>query len=188
MTNNIVGNWDYTRQKLNLFIWETTLVTICTHRNRRQSNQVSVPRQITRDLRSVSLVKNNFNIIYSYHMIHEWYNNESNHSAITFPTVTVCLHSQHSLQRIQTNYSQIDLMILRKNDYIEVVDGCWRWNVSVTTLKMSVTVLAILITNIHYRCTFASSTNIQKMSPTSKFSQQHPQIVNNLKSLTSLSP
>ena len=35
-------------------------------------------------------------------------------SAITFPTVTVCLHSQHSLQRIQTNYSQIDLKILRK--------------------------------------------------------------------------
>ena len=34
--------------------------------------------------------------------------------AITFPTVTVCLHSQHSLQRMQTNYSQIDLKILRK--------------------------------------------------------------------------
>ena len=58
--------------------------------------------------------------------------------------------SQAVVQRIQTNYSQIDLKILRKNDNIEVVDGCWRGNVSVTTLEMSVTVLAILITNIHY--------------------------------------
>ena len=39
---------------------------------------------------------------------------KSTNSAITFPTVTVCLHSQHSLQRMQTNYSQIDLEILRK--------------------------------------------------------------------------
>ena len=32
--------------------------------------------------------------------------------------------------------------------------------------KMLVTVLAILITNIHYRFTSASGTNIQKISPT----------------------
>ena len=33
--------------------------------------------------------------------------------------------------------------------------------------KMLVTVLAILVTNIHYLFTLASGTNIQKMSPTS---------------------
>ena len=43
--------------------------------------------------------------------------------------------------------------------------------------KMLVTVLAFLVTNIHYLFTLASGTNIQKMSPTSKFSHQHPQIV-----------
>jgi len=183
MTNIIVGNRGYTRQKLNFFIWETTLVMICTHRNRRQSNQVSVPRQITRDLRSVSLVKKNSTLF--IHIIwiiwYEWYNNESNHSAITFPTVTVCLHSQHSLQRIQTNYSQIDLKILRKNDYIDVVDGCWRGNVLVTTMRYwwrfwqfwSPTSTIVL----HLR-----------RAPTFKICYQHPQILTNLKSLTSLSP
>ena len=45
--------------------------------------------------------------------------------------------------------------------------------------KMLVTVLAILITNIHYPFALASGTNIQKISPTSKFSHQHPKIVIN---------
>ena len=54
--------------------------------------------------------------------------------------------------------------------------------------KMLVTVLAFLVTNIHYLFTLASGTNTQKMSPASKFSHQHPQIVTNFKSPTSLSP
>ena len=42
--------------------------------------------------------------------------------------------------------------------------------------KMLVTVLAILITNIHYLFTLASGINIPKMSPTSKFCHQHPEV------------
>ena len=47
-----------------------------------------------------------------------------------------------------------------KIGFIDVGDGCWRRNVLVT-------VLAILVTNIHYLFTLASGTNIQKMSLTS---------------------
>ena len=54
--------------------------------------------------------------------------------------------------------------------------------------KMLVTVVALLITNIHYRFTLASGTNILKMSPTSKFCQQHSKINTNVKSPPSLSP
>ena len=54
--------------------------------------------------------------------------------------------------------------------------------------EMLVTVLAILVTNIHYLFTLASGTNIPKMSPTSKFGYEHPKIVTNVKSPTSLSP
>ena len=72
---------------------------------------------------------------------------------------------------------------------------CW-WRMLETkyvgdNYKMLVTVLAILVTNIHYLFTLASGTNIQKMSSTSKFNRQHPQIITNLsqlKSPTSLSP
>ena len=39
--------------------------------------------------------------------------------------------------------------------------------------KILVTILAILVTNIHYLFTLASGTNFQKISPTSKFSHQH---------------
>ena len=49
---------------------------------------------------------------------------------------------------------------------------------------MLVTVLAILVTNFHYLFTLASGTNIQKMSPTSKFSHQNPKIVASFKSPT----
>ena len=49
---------------------------------------------------------------------------------------------------------------------------CW-WRMLTTNCvgdnyKMLVTVLAILVTNIHYLFTLASGTNIQKMSPTSQ--------------------
>ena len=54
--------------------------------------------------------------------------------------------------------------------------------------KMLVTVVALLVTNIHYRFTLASGTNILKMSPTSKFCQQHSKINTNVKSPPSLSP
>ena len=49
--------------------------------------------------------------------------------------------------------------------------------------KVLVTVLTILVRNNHYLFTWASGTNIRKMSPTSKFSHQHRQIVTNFKSL-----
>ena len=54
--------------------------------------------------------------------------------------------------------------------------------------KMLLTVLTILITNIHYLFTMASRPTIQKILLTLKFSHQHPQIVTNFKSPTSLSP
>ena len=56
-----------------------------------------------------------------------------------------------------------------QSGYIDVGDGCWRRNVLVT-------VLAILVTNIHYLFTLASGTNIQKMSPT--LSRQLPLVTN----------
>jgi len=45
--------------------------------------------------------------------------------------------------------------------------------------KMLVTVLAILVTNIHYFYALGSDIIIQKKSPTSKFSNQHPEAVTN---------
>ena len=39
--------------------------------------------------------------------------------------------------------------------------------------------MVILVTNIHYLFTLVSGTSIEKMSSTSKFSHQHPQIVTN---------
>ena len=55
-------------------------------------------------------------------------------------------------------------------------------------IKVLVTRLAILVTNIHYLFTLASGTNIQRMLPTSKFCHQHPKIVTNFTmTLTSLS-
>ena len=48
----------------------------------------------------------------------------------------------------------------------------WRRKVLVTTYEMLATVLTILITKIHL-FTWPSGTNIQKMSPWSKFSHQH---------------
>ena len=53
--------------------------------------------------------------------------------------------------------------------------------------KMLVTVLAVLVTNIYYLFTLASGTNIQKMSPTSKFCHQQPKNFTSFKSPTSLS-
>ena len=50
--------------------------------------------------------------------------------------------------------------------------------------EMLVTVLAFLVTNIHYLFTLTSGTNIQKMSPTSKFNHKYQQIVTNFKSTT----
>ena len=46
--------------------------------------------------------------------------------------------------------------------------------------KIWMTVLAFLVTNIHYLFTLASVTNIQKMSSTSRFSHQYSQIVTNI--------
>ena len=48
--------------------------------------------------------------------------------------------------------------------------------------KILDTFLANLITNILYLFTLASSTNIQMMSPTSKFGHHHRQFVTNFKS------
>ena len=67
---------------------------------------------------------------------------------------------------------------------IDVGDGCWRQNLLVTII----TVLAILVTNIYLILTMASRPIIQKISLTSKFSHQHPNIVTNFKSTRSLSP
>ena len=50
-----------------------------------------------------------------------------------------------------------------------VEDEMW-WQVVTNNYKMLVTVLAILVTNIHYLSTLAS--DIQKMFPTSKFGHQ----------------
>ena len=46
---------------------------------------------------------------------------------------------------------------------------------------MLVTVLAVFVTNILYHSTLASGTNVQKMSPISKFCHQHTNIVTNIK-------
>ena len=51
--------------------------------------------------------------------------------------------------------------------------------------KMLVTVFAISFTHILYLLTLASGTNIQKMSPRSKFCRQNSKIVTNYKSPTS---
>ena len=51
--------------------------------------------------------------------------------------------------------------------------------------EMLVTVFAIFVTNILYLSTLSSGTNIQKMSPISKFYHQHPKIITNIKSPTS---
>ena len=51
-------------------------------------------------------------------------------------------------------------------------------------LTVMVTVLVILVTNINYLFISASGSNIQKMIPTSKFSQQHQKFVTNFKSLS----
>merc|ERR1711917_72586 len=63
--------------------------------------------------------------------------------------------------------------------------GCWRRMLETKCVgdnyKMFVTILAILVTNIHYLFTLASCTNIQKMLPTSNFVHQHPKIVINFK-------
>lgn len=48
--------------------------------------------------------------------------------------------------------------------------------------EMLVTVLVTLVTNILFRFTLAFGINIHKMPPTSKFSHQNPQVVNNFKS------
>ena len=71
----------------------------------------------------------------------------------------------------------------------EWLHRCW-WRMLETkcvgdNYKMLVTVLAILVTNIHYLFRLASGTNIPKMPPTSTFSHQHPQIVTNFRWLTS---
>ena len=63
--------------------------------------------------------------------------------------------------------------------------GWWQLHDVGDNFMRLVTVLVIWI--IHYLFTLASSTNIQKMSPRSKFCHQHPKIVNNLKSSISLS-
>ena len=54
--------------------------------------------------------------------------------------------------------------VLRTVGYIDVGDN----------FKMMMTVLANLVTNIYHILTLASGTNIQKMSPRSKFGHQHP--------------
>ena len=54
-----------------------------------------------------------------------------------------------------------------------------------TTIEL---IVAILITDIYYVFTLAPAVNIQKMLQTSKFCQQHPKIVTNLKSQIALSP
>ena len=63
--------------------------------------------------------------------------------------------------------------------YIHVGDG------SMLVTEILVTVLAILDTNVNYIFTLAPGTNIQEMSPTSKFCQQNPKIGANSKSPTS---
>jgi len=50
--------------------------------------------------------------------------------------------------------------------------------------EMLVTVLTDFVTNILFLLPFTSGTNIQKISPISKFCHQHPKIVTNIKSPT----
>ena len=66
---------------------------------------------------------------------------------------------------------------------------CW-WRMLKTkyvgdNFEMLVTVVADFVTNILYLLALASGTNIQKMSPISKFCHQHPKIVTNIKPPTS---
>ena len=65
-----------------------------------------------------------------------------------------------------------------KFDYVDIGNGCWRPNGD--NFEMLVTVLSVFVTNILYSLKLASSTNIQKMSPISKFCQQHWKIVTNI--------
>ena len=50
--------------------------------------------------------------------------------------------------------------------------------------EMLVTVLVDFVTNILYLFALASGTNIQKMSPISKFCHQHPKNVTSIKSIS----
>ena len=73
------------------------------------------------------------------------------------------LQIQYSLQIFRCFWlllTNLFWLWMRLDDYIDVGDGCWRRN-------MLVTVLAFLVTNIHYL--FASpGSNIHKISPISK--------------------
>ena len=74
---------------------------------------------------------------------------------------------------------------LQCNRYIDVGDGCW-WRIMLVTIIRCWFWLfwSPTSTNIHYL-----NINVElqhsKMSPTSKFSHQHPQFLSNFKSLTS---
>ena len=75
-------------------------------------------------------------------------------------------------------------------DQSTVLHRCW-WRMLETkyvgdNFEMLVTeMLADFVTNILYLLALASGTNIQKMSPISKFCNQHPKIFTNIKSQTS---
>ena len=63
---------------------------------------------------------------------------------------------------------------------------CW-WRMLETkcvgdNFEILVTALAVFVTNILYHSTLASGTNVQKMSPISKFCHQHPKIFTDIKS------
>jgi len=116
---------------------------------------------------SVGIRRFTVEIIKSISIVCSWHP-----GVIQSQTLDWVIHIEHGL-----SYNLILEFVLRITEMKCVGDDC----------KMLVTVLAILVTNIHYLFTFALDTNIQKMSQTSILSHEHPQIVSNLKSSISLS-
>ena len=78
--------------------------------------------------------------------------------------------------------------------YINVDEGCWRWNILATVLPFRsltsiifLTTLFRVLTNTRFYLSsepLAPGTNIQKMSPRLKFYDQHPKIVINFINIT----
>ena len=81
---------------------------------------------------------------------------------------------KHLIRICDPFLSEWDLVLLH---YSERSENAWIDLV----ISMLVTVFAILVININYPLTLASGADIQKLSPRSKFCDQHPKIVANLK-------